>query len=108
MSSAILYFAIVAIWAGVLMPRWLRPSRSHRHRTEGDQPAETVTEFAQPAPEAMVTERELDPPSRAERRERAERRAGGRDEAAGGHPEADRREADRREAERRVDRKSVV
>jgi hypothetical protein len=100
-SSAILYFAIVAIWAGVLMPRWLRPSRSHRHRTDGDQPAETVTEFAQPAPEAMVAERELDPPSRAERRERAERRAGGRDEAAGGHPEADRREADRREAERR-------
>jgi len=29
-SSAILYFAIVAIWApGVLMPRWLRPGRRH-------------------------------------------------------------------------------
>ena len=24
MSSAILYVAIVAIWAGVLIPRWLR------------------------------------------------------------------------------------
>ena len=30
MSSAILYFAIVAIWAGVLMPRWLRPGRRRR------------------------------------------------------------------------------
>jgi hypothetical protein len=110
-SSAILYFAIVAIWAGVLMPKWLRPSRSHRNRTDGDQPAETVTEFAQPAPEAMVAEREPDRPSRPERRERSERRAAGRDEAPGGHPEADRHEterrgadrgeADRREAERR-------
>jgi hypothetical protein len=85
----------------VLMPKWLRPSRSHRHRTDGDQPAETVTEFAQPAPEAMVAERELDRPSRPERRERAEWRAGGRDEEPGGRPEADRREADRRDAERR-------
>jgi hypothetical protein len=97
-SSAILYFAIVAIWAGVLMPKWLRPSRSHRHRTDGDQPAETVTEFAQPAPEAMVAERELDRPSRPDRRER---RAAGRDEAPGGHPEADHRETERREADRR-------
>ena len=101
MSSAILYFAIVAIWAGVLMPKWLRPSRSHRHRTDGDQPAETVTEFAQPAPEAMVAEREPDRPSRPDRRERAEWRAGRRDEVPGGHPEADRRETERREADRR-------
>lgn len=28
MSSAILYLAIVAIWALVLVPRWLRPSRA--------------------------------------------------------------------------------
>jgi len=35
LSSAILYFAIVAIWAGVLMPRWLRPGRRRRvHVTE--------------------------------------------------------------------------
>ena len=101
MSSAILYFAIVAIWAGVLMPRWLRPSRSHRHRTDGDQPAETVTEFAQPAPEAMVAEREAERLSRPDRRERAERRAAGREEELGGHPEVDHREADRREADRR-------
>jgi hypothetical protein len=54
LSSAILYFAIVAIWAGVLMPRWLRPS-AHRHRTEEvpQEPAapETVATFAQPAPD---------------------------------------------------------
>jgi hypothetical protein len=54
LSSAILYFAIVAIWAGVLMPRWLRPS-AHRHRTEDvpQEPAapETVATFAQPAPD---------------------------------------------------------
>jgi hypothetical protein len=59
-SSAILYFAIVAIWAGVLMPKWLRPSRSHRNRAEGDQPAESVAEFAQPAPESMLDERQPD------------------------------------------------
>jgi len=97
-SSAILYFAIVAIWAGVLMPRWLRPSRSHRHRTDGDQPAETVTEFAQPAPEAMVAERE---PERLSRPDRRERREADRDGAPGGRPEADRHETERREADRR-------
>jgi hypothetical protein len=47
LSSAILYFAIVAIWAGILMPRWLRPS-AHRHRAE-ETPHETA------APEAMAT-----------------------------------------------------
>jgi len=31
MSSAILYLAIVVIWAIVLVPRWLRP-RSGLHR----------------------------------------------------------------------------
>jgi len=96
-SSAILYFAIVAIWAGVLMPKWLRPSRSHRHRTDGDQPAETVTEFAQPAPEAMVAERE---PERLSRPDRRERREADRDGAPGGRPEADRHETERREADR--------
>ena len=32
MSSAILYLAIVAIWACVLVPRWLR--RSHEHAAD--------------------------------------------------------------------------
>jgi hypothetical protein len=35
LSSAILYLAIVAIWAGVLVPRWLRPAQvvrpAHAH-----------------------------------------------------------------------------
>lgn len=34
MSSAILYLAIVAIWAGVLVPRWLRPHASRTADTE--------------------------------------------------------------------------
>ena len=55
MSSAILYFAIVAIWAGILMPRWLRPS-AHRHRAEETQheaaAPEVMATFAQPGLEA--------------------------------------------------------
>jgi hypothetical protein len=31
MSSAILYLAIIAIWAGVLIPRWLRRDSAHGH-----------------------------------------------------------------------------
>lgn len=34
LSSAILYLAIVAIWAGVLVPRWLRPHVSRTADTE--------------------------------------------------------------------------
>ena len=45
MSSAILYFAIVAIWAGVLMPRWLRPGR--RRRVEVTEHFEVHTEVYQ-------------------------------------------------------------
>jgi len=44
-SSAILYFAIVAIWAGVLMPRWLRPGR--RRRVEVTEHFEVHTEVYQ-------------------------------------------------------------
>ncbi len=40
MSSAILYLAIVAIWAGVLMPRWLRPP--HGPRTVAENHFESV------------------------------------------------------------------
>jgi hypothetical protein len=61
LSSAILYASIVAIWAGVLMPKWLRPSRSHRNRAEAEQQdslaTETVAEFAQPAPPDPVPDR---------------------------------------------------
>ncbi len=67
MSSAILYFAIVAIWAGVLMPRWLRPGR--RRRYEVTEHFEMHTEVyeteamprirGQKPPQPAVTEREF-------------------------------------------------
>ena len=63
MSSAILYFAIVAIWAGVLMPRWLRPGRRRRYEvTEHFEMHTEVYESEAPADEApqrAVTEREF-------------------------------------------------
>ena len=46
MSSAILYLAIVAIWAGVLMPRWLRP---HGSRTITENHFEAVDPIQAPA-----------------------------------------------------------
>ena len=62
-SSAILYFAIVAIWAGVLMPRWLRPGRRRRYEvTEHFEMHTEVYESEAPADEApqrAVTEREF-------------------------------------------------
>lgn len=63
MSSAILYFAIVAIWAGVLMPRWLRPGR--RRWVEVTEHFEMHTEVyeseasAGDTPQRAVTEREV-------------------------------------------------
>ena len=62
-SSAILYFAIVAIWAGVLMPRWLRPGRRRRYEvTEHFEMHTEVYESEAPADDARqraVTEREF-------------------------------------------------
>jgi hypothetical protein len=63
-SSAILYFAIVAIWAGVLMPRWLRPGRRRRYEvTEHFEMHTEVYESEAPAdddtPQRAVTEREF-------------------------------------------------
>jgi hypothetical protein len=50
LSSAILYLAIVAIWAGVLVPRWLR--RSHEHTVESQDVSgldeTSQAEFAEP------------------------------------------------------------
>jgi hypothetical protein len=63
LSSAILYFAIVAIWAGILMPRWLRPS-AHRHRAEEAQhetaAPEAMAAFAQPGLDVEDGERTAD------------------------------------------------
>ena len=55
MSSAILYFAIVAIWAGVLMPRWLRPGR--RRRVEVTEHFEVHTEVFQAGVDTGTGER---------------------------------------------------
>jgi hypothetical protein len=62
LSSTILYLAIVAIWAGVLVPRWLRrePHREtsvHSHHVDGgaaDVPAEADRAYARPAPPAVA------------------------------------------------------
>lgn len=48
LSSAILYLAIVAIWAGVLVPRWLRPAqavvRAAEHRAADNRQREDTGE----------------------------------------------------------------
>jgi hypothetical protein len=59
LSSAILYVAIVAIWAGVLIPRWLRRDSSARvgdvSATGQETPADTAADMPeadeQPTPE---------------------------------------------------------
>jgi hypothetical protein len=82
-SSAILYFAIVAIWAGVLMPRWLRPGR--RRRVEVTEHFEMHTEVYETEVDTgtgersrpAVTEREVMVEEEATwtRQDAAERRA---------------------------------
>jgi hypothetical protein len=49
LSSAILYLAIVAIWAVVLVPRWLRPRPAQPQ--PADQPVEPPLEEPQPVAE---------------------------------------------------------
>jgi hypothetical protein len=77
LSSAILYFAIVAIWAGILMPRWLRPS-AHRHRAEEatheTAAQEVLATFAQPGLDTEESE-ESERTAAAEDTEPAERTA---------------------------------
>jgi hypothetical protein len=60
-SSAILYLAIVAIWAFVLIPRWLR--RPHLLGGENDKPENTVpdTEGTAAEPEDADSEPEAHP-----------------------------------------------
>ena len=47
MSSAILYLAIVAIWACVLVPRWLHRSHDNHSEQEGGYEAEEFAEYAE-------------------------------------------------------------
>ena len=60
MSSAILYVAIVAIWAGVLIPRWLR-----RDSAASERDREDVT-TVEAEPEAEVVAQPAPPPRRRE------------------------------------------
>jgi hypothetical protein len=62
LSSAILYVAIVAIWAGVLIPRWLR-----RDTSASEQAADETSTPASAADPAAAEERPR--PSRARPRE---------------------------------------
>ncbi len=72
LSSAILYAAIVAIWAGVLIPRWLRRDSSTGASEAPDAAGEHSPDEA--AAEA-VSDDELDPPRRRKkRRDRGRRR----------------------------------
>ena len=102
MSSAILYFAIVAIWAGILMPRWLRPS-AHRHRADEAQheaaAPETMATFAQPGLEAEDSERAAT--RSAEDSERAAARSAEDSERATTRSAEDRERATTRSAEDR-------
>ncbi|MBX6766708.1 MAG: hypothetical protein IRY90_06095, partial [Actinomadura rubrobrunea] len=59
MSSAVLYLAIVAVWAVVLVPMWLRRDTSRPKKTD------EITE------ETPVEEEEEAPPHRRRRRTRA-------------------------------------
>jgi hypothetical protein len=64
LSSAILYLAIVAIWAGVLVPRWVR---SHAHRTaetEADDDAGQEEPLAENGRAARQTSAERGPAPR--------------------------------------------
>jgi hypothetical protein len=55
LSSAILYVAIVAIWAGVLIPRWLRRDSSERASDDASTAEDTPVAGEQPGPPAPRT-----------------------------------------------------
>jgi Flp pilus assembly protein TadB len=73
LSSAILYVAIVAIWAGVLIPRWLRRDSAASQRASEDltradaetsAPAEVAAEPAPPPRRRDDTGGSVAPPAR--------------------------------------------
>jgi hypothetical protein len=51
-SSAILYLAIIAIWAGFLVPAWLRRPHAHSDHASADSVSETEREWHAHHPEA--------------------------------------------------------
>ncbi len=66
MSSAILYLAIIAIWAGVLIPRWLRRDSARSHLTSaqvgGDEPGSSAGEGTTIVPDDTATSGDADAP----------------------------------------------
>jgi hypothetical protein len=93
LSSAILYVAIVAIWAGVLIPRWLRRDSSARvsdvSATGQETPADTAADMPeadeQPTPEPRPQLRSQPQASQASqaRGETGRRENGRRQEGSG-------------------------
>jgi hypothetical protein len=100
LSSAILYVAIVAIWAGVLIPRWLRRDTSASEQaidettTPAEAPADPPVAEERPRP-SRPRPREDDPP-RARRPVASEVRPA-REETRPAREEAGPAEADREE-----------
>ncbi|WP_030169156.1 hypothetical protein [Spirillospora albida] len=79
MSSAVLYLAIVAVWAIVLVPMWLRRDSGQKREEETTeaQPAEAPAEHAQPAEAAPAEAVPRPRPSRATIIARRRRRTAG-------------------------------
>ncbi len=100
MSSAILYVAIVAIWAGVLIPRWLRrdSAASERHSedlTTADAHAEPEAEVAaEPAPPPRRRQERVAPRAPARPEVRSEARSEVRPEARAEPPDAEPRDGE--------------
>jgi uncharacterized integral membrane protein len=68
LSSAILYVAIVVIWAGVLIPRWLRRDSSDKAADDATTTTTTTTTTAQDTPAAEETPAAGERPGPAEAR----------------------------------------
>ena len=87
MSSAILYVAIVAIWAGVLIPRWLRRDSAGNQRASEDltsadaETSDSAEEAAEPAPPPRRRNDTAGPARPARPQERAAARVPARAEA---------------------------
>jgi len=60
LSSAILYVAIVAIWAGVLIPRWLRRDTSERARPDATTAEDAPVPEEEPVPAPRRRDRDSD------------------------------------------------
>src|SRR5258708_6999466 len=70
MSSAILYLAIIAIWAGVLIPRWLRRDTSRAASALGAAEAEPAAEADSVMPDEADEDDEGDEDARQGTRRR--------------------------------------